>query len=92
LQNSSIVADHSEEQVEIQKRASSLELHCTSAASRSGQRRDRPEIGACADSIGRRVDGPGNGEGGVWSGVVDVDFDLGNEVVNVAAGVEGMTA
>jgi hypothetical protein len=86
LQNGAITAEHPEEQVEIQKRARSFELHRASTASRRGQRRDRPEIGAGADAIGRRVDGPGDREGGVWGGNVDVDLDLGDKGVNVGAG------
>jgi hypothetical protein len=86
FENGAIVADHSEEQVEIQKGASSFERHGASTASRCAQRCDRTEVSACADAIGRGLGCPGNGEGGVWGGIVDVDLDLGNEVGDTDAG------
>src|SRR6266581_4268228 len=83
LQHRSIRADHPEEEVEGHSRptaaTAALELHCARTASRRGQRRDRNEIGARTDAVGR-VDGPGNSEGGVRGGIVDVDLDLGIEI------------
>src|SRR6266536_1293239 len=64
LQHGSVSADHPAGEVEGGSRPlAAFELHCASAASRRGQRRDRNEFGARAHAVGR-VDGPGNGEGG----------------------------
>src|SRR4029077_6146351 len=80
LQHGSVRAEHPEEEVEGNSRpaapTATFELHCASPASRCGQRRDRNEIRARADTIGR-INGPGDGEGGVRGGIVDADLDPG---------------
>jgi hypothetical protein len=92
LQDGSVAADHSKEQVEVQQWAGSLELGGASTAGRRGQRPDCHEIGARTDAIGRRcVDGPGDGEGCVRGSILDVTLTWATKVSTLALVGETMT-
>jgi hypothetical protein len=87
LQDGSVAADHSKEQVEVQQWAGSLELGGASTAGRRGQRPDCHEIGARTDAIGRRcIDGPGDGEGCVRGSILDVTLTWATKVSTLVAG------
>jgi hypothetical protein len=85
LQDGSIVADNSDQEVELKQGPGAFELDSPRASGRCLQRRDGAKGGAGADAVGNGVSCAGDREGRVRRGLMNVDRHPSNKA-SVAVG------